>query len=149
MNQYSYLIIGILLILLIFYNQIRVRQVRQDMKLTLPIIMFILGVLNFKSYISTNSLTTMALLSIAISFSVLAFGMAAIRAYTVKLWSDNNIIYRKGTWLTIVLWIISIALHIILNKIGHIGQSTSLIYFAITFTVQSFIVQNRVKRMFF
>lgn len=69
--------------------------------------------------------------------------MAAIRATTVKVWLEQGITYRQGTWLTILLWVVSIGLHVVLNMIRHVGQSTSLIYLAITFTVQKLIVQKR------
>jgi hypothetical protein len=145
MNQNYEILFSLAIIVLIFYNQVRVRQVKSDTRFVLPLIMLVLGVINFKNYMATNELTVIAWISIITSFTLLAFGMAAVRATTVKLWTDNSVIYRQGTWITIVLWVISVALHAVLNQIGHVGQSTSLIYFAITFSVQKLIVQKRAR----
>jgi hypothetical protein len=142
------MIFSLAMVVLIFYNQVRVRQVKSDTKLTIPLVMLVLGIYNFKDYMATAQLTLISWVSIIISFSVLAIGMAAIRATTVKIWSDNKVIYRQGTWITVLLWIVSIAIHLVLNEIGHVGQSTTLIYFAITFTVQKLIVQKRASELY-
>ena len=143
MNQYSELLLSLVVIALIFYNQVRVRKVSSDTRFTLPLIMCVLGVFTLKSYLDSNQLTVIAWITIIASFTLLAIGMAAIRATTVKLWIDTDVVYRQGTWVTILLWVVSIALHIALNQVGHLGQSTFLIYFAITFTVQKLIIQKR------
>lgn len=74
--------------------------------------------------------------------------MGAIRAYTVKLWSSGSVVYRQGTWLTIGLWIVSVALHLAVDQIGKTGDATLLIYYGITLAVQNWVVQSRARRSF-
>lgn len=148
MNQYVVMIFSLGMAAFVFYNQIRVRLVSNDTKLMIPLIMLVLGIYIFKNYMDTNSLTVISWISILISLSILAIGMAAFRATTVKIWIDKGNVYRQGTWITVALWVVSIAVHLVLNQIGHVGQSTSLIYFVVTFTVQKLIVQKRASRIY-
>lgn len=140
-------IISVLALCYIFYNQIRVKTVRQEMKFILPIIMLIFGFISLKNYLTTESLTLISITCIILSLTVLAGGMAALRAHTVKIWAKENLIYRQGTWLTIILWIISVILHLLIEKIGDIGQSTTLIYFAITLSIQKWIIRSRAQKL--
>lgn len=88
------------------------------------------------------------LISIIISLLFLAVGMGVIRASTVRLWVQEGVIFRQGTWLTIGLWIVSVALHMVVDQLGRTGKSTLLIYYAITLFVKNLIVQFRAKNKF-
>lgn len=147
MNQYMGIIISLAMLLFIIYNQFRTRPVSRDVKLTMPLIMLILGLYSFNNFLDTHQLTSLSWMSIALSFTILAIGMASIRASTVKLWVKDGIVYRKGTLLTLFLWLVSIILHQVLNHVGHVGESTTPIYFSITFTLQKMIVKKRAERI--
>lgn len=146
-NYISNLLIGLLVLFIIFYNQIRVRQVRNDMKLIFPVILIVFGLSNLKNYFNTHTLTFISLISILISLFILAVAMGAIRAYTVKLWYKDSILFRQGTLLTIVLWIASSILHLAIDYAGHTGQATLLIYYGITLFTQRLVVYSRSKHI--
>lgn len=148
MDQYSSVITIIAVIAFILYNQIRVKQVKMDTKFTTPLIMLILGVYSMIDNDELSKFTLVSWISMLISFTVLAIGMAAIRATTVKIWIEKEILYRQGTWLTVLLWAVSISLHSVLNRIGNVGHSTAFIYFAITFTVQKLIIKKRAEQIY-
>jgi len=61
-----YLIVALLVLLLIIYNQLRIRQVRRDLRLRLPIILVIVGLPHLVSYINSeqgNLLTPVTVLA--------------------------------------------------------------------------------------
>ena len=139
------IIIGLLVLVFIIYRQRRVRLVRESVSITLPLILAIVGISNFEYYLSSNPLTMTSTISIIVSLLFLAVGMGAIRAFSVRIWRQNGDVFRQATWLTIALWIVSIALHIAADQIGNTGEATLLIYYAITLFVQRSIVYARAK----
>ena len=76
------------------------------------------------------------------------FGVA--RALTVRVWRQNGQLMRQGTWLTAVLWILSVAAHHGYDALvaGHltgkngssVGNATILLYLVISLTVQQFVL---------
>ncbi|OKP90462.1 hypothetical protein A3844_05370 [Paenibacillus helianthi] len=147
MGSFTPVIIGILALLYILYRQLQIRQVNK-LELKLPVILLLFGGIIFKNFLNDHTLTATSFATVIFSLTILAVGMASIRAYTVRLWVEKNTIYRKGTWLTITLWIITMALHFAVDEIGNIGQSTLLIYYAITLSVQQWVVVSRANRIF-
>ena len=141
------IIIGLIVLVFIIYRQRRVRLVRESVSITLPLILAIVGISNFEYYLSSNPLTMTSTISIIVSLLFLAVGMGAIRAFSVRIWRQNGDVFRQATWLTIALWIVSIALHIAIDQIGNTGESTLLIYYAITLFVQRSIVYARAKNI--
>ena len=139
------IIIGLIVLVFIIYRQRRVRLVRESVSITLPLILAIVGISNFEYYLSSNPLTMTSTISIIVSLLFLAVGMGAIRAFSVRIWRQNGDVFRQATWLTIALWIVSIALHIAADQIGNTGEATLLIYYAITLFVQRSIVYARAK----
>ena len=145
MNQYSITLFDVAFIVFILYNQIKIKTINTDSKFTFPLIMIILGMNNFIKYINMSQISLLSWLAIIINFTILAIGMATVRATTLRIWSEQNVIYRQGTWLTILVWIISIGLHAFLNSIGHVGQATTMLYIGITFTSQKIIILKRAE----
>lgn len=148
MDKYMEFITSLLVLLFLLYRQRQIRQVRNEIRLILPSILILYGLFNLVNYFNSQTLTEMSLFSIALSLLILAAGMGAVRAYTVRLWSDGSVVFRQGTWLTISLWIVSVALHLAVDHIGRTGASTLFIYYGITLAVQSWVVQSRVRRSF-
>lgn len=147
-SSLAYIGIGIAILILIIYNQMRVRQVYRKIKITVPIIFIILGIFTLSEYFQTQIITTKAIISIIISLTALAVGMGVLRAKTMKLWADDAHIYRQGNWLTILLWVITFSLHLFLDYYGNTGESTILIYLGITLIIQRWIIQNRAINKF-
>ncbi len=76
--------------------------------------------------------------------------LGAIRAYTVKIWTADNMVLRQGTWLTVALWLVSVGLHFVsdwgidsLKAPSGLASATLLLYLAITYGVQTAIVFAR------
>lgn len=148
MKSHTSLIISLLVLLYLLYRQRQIRKVSEKVPLRLPVILGILGLYNLVKYFDYQTLTANKLTWIILSLLVLAIGMGSLRAFTVRVWSEDNGIFRQGTWLTVGLWIVSVALHMTVDRIGGIGDSTLLVYYGITLAVQSFVVQSRAKHIF-
>ena len=87
---------------------------------------------------------------------VIAAVSGAIRAPTVRVWRESGQLLRKGTWLTAVLWVLSLAAHFGYDDLvaghitgkngGNVGDATVLLYLVVTLTIQRFVLLNRAAR---
>jgi hypothetical protein len=84
---------------------------------------------------------------------VLAAATGALRAPTVRLWVQDNQVWRKGTWLTAVLWIASLAAHLGYDALvthgkadANVGTATIVLYFAVSQGVQRLLLAVRAER---
>lgn len=148
MSSFISIAVSLLVLAYLLYRQRKIRPVRNRVSFTLPLILAILGLSNFQYYFSSKPLSMTTTISIIFSLLFLAVGMGAIRALSVSLWMRDGVVFRQGTWLTITLWIVTLALHLVVDHIGQSGESTLLIYYAITLFVQRVIVQSRAKNKF-
>jgi hypothetical protein len=134
----------------ILSRQRRVRPVPRVLSLRFPIFVGILGLIDLLSYTDTHHhITQSDYLWVLATLVVGALLLGAVRALTVKIWTANNWVVRQGTWLTIGLWVLSLALHFA-GGIGaqHVGAanleaSSFLLYLAVTYGVQNYIVFRR------
>ena len=85
---------------------------------------------------------------------VLAAITGAVRAATVHVWIDTGRALRQGTWLTAVLWIVSLGLHLGYDylvdgkgAIAGLGSASLTLYFAVTYAIQRVILQARAQRI--
>jgi hypothetical protein len=72
----------------------------------------------------------------------------------VRVWVDGGQAWRQGTWLTAVLWIVSLGAHLSYDYFvdgkgsqSGLGSASLLLYFGVTFTIQRLILQARARRM--
>ncbi len=77
-----------------------------------------------------------------------------IRAATVHVWADGGQGWRQGTWLTAVLWVVSLGVHLGYDYLidgkgaqAGLGSASLLLYFGVTFTIQRLILQARAQRI--
>jgi hypothetical protein len=66
-----------------------------------------------------------------------------------EIWTSNNWVVRQGTWLTMGLWVLSLALHFVSGaggaqrRAGNLEASSFLLYLAVTYGVQNYVVHRR------
>ena len=144
MPDYFYFAAGLLVLAYIIYNQVRVRQVRARVRLLLPLILIAAGLPNLASLLNKPQGPSPAIIAALGSFLAISIIMGILRALTVKIWRQNEAILRKGTMITVVLWMVTAGVHIGIEQIGHIGQSTLLLSLGITFLVQRWVIHSRV-----
>jgi len=145
------LLIGLMVLAFILYRQLQTRPVRDNMRL--PLIIAIIGVVQLVQYLQHGHHGAGVAVALAGSL-VLAAVFGAIRAPTVRVWVDGGQAWRQGTWLTAVLWVVSLGVHLGYDYLvegkgsqSGLGSASLLLYFGVTFTIQRLILQARARRI--
>jgi hypothetical protein len=151
------LIIGVAVVALLVARQLMTRRLSENYRLS--IILAVVGVVEFARFLSSgNGPHDDSRIIVAVVGSLLLAGLlGAARALTVRVWrQDDGQLLRRGTWLTAVLWIVSLAAHLGYDDLvaGHVtgkndvnvGDATIVLYLVVTLAVQQFVLLARVKR---
>jgi len=134
----------------ILSRQRRIRIVPRVLSLRFPVILGVIGLINLLSYTNTHHhITSGDYLFVLATLVVGALVLGAIRATTVKIWTSSNWVVRQGTWLTMGLWVVSLALHFVSGAgakyvgAGNLEASSFLLYLAVTYGVQNYVIHRR------
>jgi hypothetical protein len=145
------LLIGLAVLALILYRQLQVRPVRDNMRL--PLILAVIGVAELARFLQHRHYGVGLIVALAGSL-VIAVVTGAIRAATVRVWIDGGQAWRQGTWITAVLWIVSLGIHLGYDylvdgkgSLASLGSASLLLYFGVTFTIQRLVLQARAQRI--
>jgi hypothetical protein len=146
-----YIVIGVAVAAWLIIRQLRAQPINANMRL--PLIFGIIGVIELVGYLGKHHTTGTAVAALTGSL-VAAAVLGAIRAATVHLWIQDGQPWRKGNWLTGILWLVSIAVHFAIdylldphNPESGLAGSSILLYLAITYFVQGMIMQARAQRL--
>jgi hypothetical protein len=142
--------LDVLVAVYILSRQRRIRPVPRALSLRFPVIVGVIGLIDLLSYTDTHHhITQTDYLWVGSTLVVGALLLGAIRAFTVKLWVTNNWVVRQGTWVTIGLWVLSLALHFLGGVgaqhagAGNLEAASFLLYIAVTYGVQNYVVYRR------
>jgi hypothetical protein len=148
------LIVGIAVLVLFLGIQLRTRRLSESYRLS--IILAVIGIVEFANFLKGHPNHDGGIAAALVGSLVIAAVFGAIRALTVRVWRENGQLLRKGTWITAVLWILSLAAHLGYDDLvaghitgkngGNVGDATVLLYLVVTLTIQRFILLNRVSR---
>jgi hypothetical protein len=147
------IVLGVAIAALLVVRQMRAQPINANMRL--PLIIGIIGLIEITNYLQKvhGHVGAIAITALIGSF-VLAAVLGAARAATVHLWIQDGQPWRKGTWLTGTLWVVSLAAHFGLDYLidphspnGGIAGASLLLYLAVTYTVQRVITQGRARRI--
>jgi hypothetical protein len=145
------ILIGLAVLAFILYRQLQARPVRDTMRL--PLILAVIGVVELARFLQHGHHGAGVAAALAGSL-VIAAVFGAIRAATVHVWVDGGQAWRQGNWLTAVLWVVSLAVHLGYDYLvdgkgsqAGLGSASLLLYFGVTFTVQRLILQARAQRI--
>jgi len=146
------LLIGLAVLALILVRQLQVRPVRASFRL--PLILAIIGVVELYQFLQHNQHHDTGVVFAALAGSLaLAAITGAIRALTVRVWFDGGRALRQGNWLTAVLWIVSLGVHLGYDylvdgkSLSGLGTASLTLYFAVTYTIQRLILQAKAQRL--
>lgn len=132
------------MLIFILYRQ---RQVRPpEVKLVLPVVLVVLGAVGLVGYLRSHPISHAGLVLLAVSIVADAAGLGAIRAGTVRLWTQDGQSLRQGSWLTVALWLVGVAIHVVLDNAAGTGSQTVLLYLGVTLAAQRLALQARVQR---
>jgi hypothetical protein len=150
------LVIGVLLLAYLLYRQLIVRRLRETYRVV--VIFAIIGVLELSRYLSASGTHIGGKVAVAlVGSAVLAAVMGVLRALTVRIWrGDASQLFRQGTWLTAVLWLVAVAAHLGLDALvaggsggtgGNIGDASIALYLAVSLGVQQVVLLRRAERL--
>ncbi|HVT68657.1 MAG TPA: hypothetical protein VHF26_12965 [Trebonia sp.] len=147
------LVIGVLVLILVLYRQLATRRLAENYRLS--VVLAVIGIIEFADFLKGHPRDDGAIAVALAGSLVLAAVFGAARALTVQVWRQDRQVLRKGTWLTAVLWVLSLAAHLgyeylvaghVTGKNGNVGDATVLLYLVVTLTIQRFMLLNRVAR---
>jgi hypothetical protein len=138
----------VVVVALLLYRQRRIRGVPRTLRLRMPIFLGVIGLIEVLAYTGSHQVSTSGLW-LVLGVTVVGAGvLGLVRALTVKIWESNNWIVRQATGLTMILWVLSLVLHLA-TGIGA-GQGTAnletesfLLYVALTLGAQAYLVHVR------
>jgi len=146
------LVIGLAVLALILYRQMQTRPVRANLRLSL--ILAIVGVVELTQFLQRQHHDDTTVIAALAGSLVLAAVLGAVRAATVRVWVAGGQAMRQGTWLTTVLWLVSLAIHLGYDYLvdgkgaqAGLGTASLTLYFAVTYAIQGLILQWRAQRI--
>jgi hypothetical protein len=119
----------------------------------LPLILAVVGLVEFLPYLQQKHGSGVIITELAGSL-MLAVLLGALRAMTVRLFIRDGQLWRRGTWVTALLWLVSFGAHIGYESLfgGNgtagkgAGDATIVLYLAVTYAVQRLVLQGRAQR---
>jgi hypothetical protein len=162
------IVIDVVVLALLLARQVTTRPISGGYRL--PLILVIVGLFEFGAFLfgggqqlaqflkGHRSLTTVHDWSIVVAALigslVIAALTAAVRAPTFRLWWRDGQYWRKGTPITLLLWIVSLAAHLVYDDLisrssapRGLGNATILLYFAVSLAIQRLFLAARVARI--
>lgn len=128
----------------VLYRQRQVRPVTSRM--LVPAILIALGLASQIGYSHTHRLSGPDLAALAGVLVIDAGGLGVVRACTVRLWHEGSQVLRKGTWLTVALWLAGLAIRIAVDQAAHLGSDSLLLYLGVTWLAQRLVLLSRARR---
>jgi hypothetical protein len=143
----------VLVVLLILRSQRRIHAVPRSLHLWLPAFIGVIGIFQIVSYTGGHHVSGSGWLWVLGSFLIGAAGLGALRALSVRLSVANNWVVRQGTDATMVLWVLTLAVHLAVDALSphqgssSLASSSFLLYIALTLGVQSALTHRRAVPM--
>lgn len=154
-QQVENVVIGIAVVGLVLHRQLMPRQVKADRGARLLLVLGGIGLLQAVNFVkSAGSLPPIAATATVISLGIAAV-LAYLRASSVRIWRQDDGWWRRGTPLTLVLWVVSIGSHLGIEaaaaaidhahapQISGLGSATLLLYLGISLGLQQLVLQRR------
>jgi hypothetical protein len=134
----------------VLYRQMQPRLVRDNVRL--PVILGVIGAVELVQYLDKHH-GSKTFLALGGSL-VLAAVFGAARAATTHVWIEGGQAWRKGNWITLVLWVASLAVHLGYDYLvdgkgpqSGLGSASLLLYFGVTLLIQGLILAARASRL--
>ncbi len=110
----------------------------------MPVVLVVLGAVNLSSFARATPLSDGQIAWIAGMLALDAVGLGAVRALTVRVWTDDQgRAWRQGTWWTMSLWVVGVAAHVFAEGASDVGSASTLLYLGITLAAQRLVLGAR------
>lgn len=147
------ILIAIIIIGFILSRQLRERPVREDKGYTMLIVLGIAGLAQVAQGIEKFSDIPPVAYGVLLASLLVGAGFGVWRAAKMHLWRDHGTLVRQGNWITVVLWIVGMGLHlgsdVVLERISPhaatLGSSSIVLYIAVSLAVQRYVMMRRAE----
>lgn len=151
MNSTVNVVVGLAVLALLVWRQTRKRSVREDQRPVVLVVLLVLGILQLSTYLKGVPVSA-AVIALLAATLLLGAGFGVVRAWSVRIWREDGQLWRQGNWLTAVLWLAGVAVHIgldaLFDGVAHgLGTGSILLYLAVSLGVQRLFVQSRATRL--
>ena len=145
------IVIGVAVVILLLARQVQKRSVKEDSRPLIFLILAVIGVVEAGQFIKSHPVGNEAIL-LTVASLVIAALFGVIRAFTVRLWREDGQLFRQGNVLTVVLWLVAIAIHLggdtlIDSSAKGLATTTLLLYLAVSLGVQQVVVRYRAAQL--
>jgi len=138
--------VGLVVLVFVVWRQLQRRRFRGRM--TFPIVLVVLGLASLSSYAGAHPLGAEQVAVLAVLLAFDAVGLGALRAYTVRLWIDEDgVTWRRGGWLTLALWVVGVGAHVVGDGAAGVGSASALLYLGLTLVAQRFALSVRARAL--
>jgi hypothetical protein len=160
------LVIGVAALAFILVRQLRARPLESGLVLILVLGVlglaetgaFLFGQQHFVAFVKGHNHHLVlavpdagAVITAAVGSLVLAVVTGTLRAPSERLWRREGRVWRQGTALTVVLWVVSLGLHLgydaVVARGAGFGDATMMLYFAASVAAQRTALAVRAGRL--
>jgi hypothetical protein len=145
------LVVGVLVLGLLVYRQLRARPLRGNQRLLL--ILLVIGLVETYGYLHAGKHSVSAVVVALVGSLVLATVFGVVRAFTVRIWQQDGQPWVQGNALTAVLWVVALAAHLGFDylvgqhkDVGQVGNATAILYLVVSLGVQRAVLFYRAQR---
>jgi hypothetical protein len=146
------IVIAVVALGFLITRQLRARQISST-GLRVVAVLAVIGLIEAVGYLRANHGGAVTYAALAGSL-VLAAVFGAIRASTVRVWTEGGQSWMQGNWLTAALWVLAVAAHLGYDYlVAHgntdrgVGSATVVLYLAVSLGIQRLITQWRATRL--
>ncbi|AJT40487.1 hypothetical protein [Psychromicrobium lacuslunae] len=151
------ILLAVLVLCWVLYRQLQAKPIKERSPYTLMLVLGVLGLLQIAQLTAKVEISAIGYAALVIGLlSGAAFGW--LRGRLVHLWrADDGTLMRQGNWLTIVLWVLGIAVHLGIDWIGvalspngqtagaeALGTTGIMLYLAVALAAQRFATLARI-----
>ena len=147
----THIVIGIAVLALLIYRQLRTRPVNAS-GLRLAAIIGVIGLVEAYAFLEKHHAGAVTYAALLGSL-VLAAVFGVLRAATVRIWLQEGQPWSRGSWVTASLWIVALAAHLGYDALvagqrtAGVGNATIVLYLAVSLGIQRLVVHQRAGRL--
>jgi len=144
------LVLDLIIVALVLLRQRRIRPLPFGLRLGLPFFLFVVGMFQLRDFTAHHPVSAGGALALTLCFAVGAVALGWIRALTVHIWPAGPFLLRQATWVTMVLWLVSLGLLGVFAAVvptstapAGLAGASLLVYLAVTYATQSMVLRRR------
>lgn len=150
MQNASNVVIAVLVLALIVVRQLRPRSVNEGQPYRLMVALGLVGLVELIGFSGRHAIRPIAWLLLGVSL-LGGMGLGAVRGALVHIWRRDGVLIRQGNWLTAVLWVGGLAIHLGIDAVigrvdssaAGLGQVAVLLYLGLALAAQRYVTLRR------